>query len=57
MTYQGARNKCYSRYYFFVLIMVVFMYQLFTTEWFFIAFFGSLWLPQILWYRQQASVA
>jgi hypothetical protein len=36
--------------------MVVFIYQLFTTEWLFIAFFGSLWLPQIFWYRQQASV-
>ncbi len=50
--FNSERNRCQSKYYFFVFMMVIFMYQLFTVDGFLVAFFGTLWLPQILQYRK-----
>jgi hypothetical protein len=53
--FNSERNRCYSRYYFFVFVMVIFMYQLFSADSFLVVFFGSLWVPQIFEYRKAAS--
>jgi hypothetical protein len=43
--FNSERNRCQSKYYFFVFLMVIFMYQIFTVDIFLVAFFGTLWLP------------
>jgi hypothetical protein len=52
--FNSERSRCYSKYYFFVFMMVIFMYQLFTVDGFLVAFFGTLWIPQIIEYRRAA---
>ena len=50
---RGETTRCYSRYYFFVIIAMMFLYKIFTVDSMMIMFFGTLWLPQIVQYSSQ----